>query len=167
MPGGTIHHWRGSILIRGVTVDGLLDSLLHPGTPPPQEDVLESRVLARSGDSLRVYLKLVRRTIMTVTYDTEHDRTFLRQSPRLATSRSIATKIAEVGGRDRGFLWRLQSYWRYTQTGDQVRVDLESLSLSRAVPGMLQGVARPVIGSIARESLTRTLEALRRYAEKS
>lgn len=163
VPGGAIHDWRGSALIRGVTVDRLVRSLMHPGTPPPQQDVLEARVLGRSADSLHVYLKLVRRTIMTVTYETEHTITFRRHSETLATSRSVATRIAELDGRDRGFLWRLNSYWRYVQVGDDVRVDLESLSLSREIPAILRPVAGPAISRIARESLTRTLEALRRH----
>jgi len=166
VPGGTIHYWRGSILVRGVTVAELLDALMHPGTPPPQEDVLESRVLARSNDSLRVYLKLVRRTIITVTYDTEHEMTFRRMSPGLATSQSVATRIAEVGGEDRGFLWRLNSYWRYVQVEGGALVELESLSLSRSVPAIVRPLATPAISRIARESMTRTLEALRRHLEK-
>jgi putative flippase GtrA len=166
VPGGAIHDWRGSILIRGVTVDRLLRSLMYPGTPPPQPDVLEARVLGRSADSLHVYLKLVRRTIMTVTYETEHTMTFRRHSETLATSRSVATRIAELDGRDRGFLWRLNSYWRYVQVGDDVRVNLESLSLSREVPVILRPAAGMMISSIARESLTRTLDALRRHMER-
>jgi len=166
VPGGAIHHWRGSILIRGVTVDRLLRSLMYPGTPPPQPDVLEARVLGRSADSLHVYLKLVRRTIITVTYETEHTMTFDRRSETLATSRSVATRIAEVDGRDRGFLWRLNSYWRYAQVGDDVRVNLESLSLSREVPAILRPAAGMMISRIARESLTRTLDALRQHLER-
>jgi len=165
VPGGAIHHWRGSTLIRGATVDRLLHSLLYPGTPPPQQDVLEARVIGRSADSLHVYLKLVRRTIVTVTYDTEHEMRFQRHSGRLATSQSVATKIVEADGRDRGFLWRLNSYWRYVQAGDSVRVDLESLSLSRHVPGLLRPAARPLIHRIGRESVIRTLEALRQHLE--
>ena len=165
VPGGAIHHWRGSTLIRGVTVDRLLDALMHPGTPPPQEDVLAAAMLGRSADSLRVSLRLVRRAIVTATYDTEHEMTFSRHSPALATSRSVATTIAEVGGGDRGFLWRLHSYWRYRQVGGDVLVELESISLSRAVPTVLQPIAGPIIGRIARESVTRTLEALRAAIE--
>ena len=93
---GAIHDWRGSILVRGITIDDLLRSLMYPGTPPPQPDVLEARVLGRSADSLHVYLKLVRRTIMTVTYETEHTMTFRRHSKALATSRSVATRITEI-----------------------------------------------------------------------
>ena len=91
----------------------------------PEEDVLASRVLRRSGNqSLDVYLKLTRRTIVTATYDTEHHVTFERLSPTLATSRSVSTRIVELGGDDRGFLWRLNSYWRYQQVGDGVLVEM-------------------------------------------
>ena len=76
VPGGTIHHWTGCTLVRGASVEAIVDGLMDPGTPPPQEDVIESRVLSRSGDSLHVYLRIVRRTILTVTYDTEHEVTF-------------------------------------------------------------------------------------------
>src|SRR5215204_672355 len=44
------------------------------------------------------------------------------------------TRIEEIGGRDRGFLWRLNSYWHYEQEADGVRVEAQSLSLSRPVP---------------------------------
>jgi hypothetical protein len=165
IPGGTIYHSSGSILIRNTTVDRVVRALMYPGTPPPQEDVLESRVLARSGDRLRVYLKLARSAIVTVVYDTEHDVTFTRYSPTMVTSRSVSTRIAERDGGDRGFLWRLNSYWRYTQLGNDVRVDLESLALSRSVPGVARPVARPIIDRIARESLLRTLDSVQRFLE--
>ncbi len=121
VPGGTIHEWRGSIVASHTTVGALIDALTNPGTPPPQEDVLESRVLDRHGDAIRVYLKLSRSAIVTVTYDTDHDVRFIRRSQTLAISRSVATRIVEVGGEDHGFLWRLNSYWRYRQVGDSVR----------------------------------------------
>jgi len=164
--GGTIHHWRGSTLVRNVSVDQVVNALMNPGTPPPQEDVLESRVLSRNGNALRIYLKLVRRTIISVVYESEHDVVFERRSSVLATSRSISTKIAETGGGDRGFLWRLNSYWRYTQLGADVRIDLESISLSRDVPWFVRSVAEPLINRIARESVTRTLSSVRNYLEK-
>ena len=165
VPGGTIYHSSGSIVIRRTTVDRVVNALMDPGTPPPQEDVLESRVLGRTGNTLRVYLKLARTTVVTVVYDTEHQVTFTRHSPTMAASRSVATRIAECDGGDRGFLWRLNSYWRYTQVGGDVRVDLESLSLSRSVPRVARPVARPIIDRIARESLVRTLDSVQRYLQ--
>jgi len=165
VPGGALHEWRGSITIRGVTVPQLVDALLSPGLRPLQEDVAESRVLERHGDSLRMYLKLVRRVIVTVTYDTEHDVRYARRSPTFATSRSMATKIVEAGGSDRGFLWRLNSYWRYRQVGDAVQVDVLSLSLSRDVPWVVKPIAQPIIDRIGRESMSRALHTVQRTAE--
>jgi putative flippase GtrA len=177
VPSGLIHRWRGAVFIPGVTLDAFLRALTYPGTPPPQEDVLESRVLSRSNDTLRVYLKLVRRTIITVTYHTEHEMTFSRRTPILATSRSVATKIAEledVGtrtehertpGDDRGFLWRLNSYWRYVQADGGVWVELESLTLSRDLPGPIRPIAGPIINRVARESVNRTLKSMARWFE--
>jgi putative flippase GtrA len=165
IPWGTISRWRGSLVLRGVTLDQLLHRLQVPGTPPPQEDVAASRVLSRTPDSLRVYIRLVRTALVTVTYDTEHEMRFQRWGPGLATARSVATRIEEVGGDDHGFLWRLNSYWRYRQMTDGVVVvDLESLTLSRHVPVIVRPVAAPIVTRIARESMVRTLEALRRYA---
>jgi hypothetical protein len=162
-PGGTIHQWRGSVIVRGLTVDDVVNALVMRGIPPPQDEVLESRVLSRSGDSLVVYVKMSRRALVSVTYDTEHAVTFERQSPASAASRSVATRIEEAGGRDRGFLWRLNSYWRYVQEQDGVRIEAESLSLSRPVPVLLKPAASPIINRVGRESMTKTLEALRKF----
>jgi putative flippase GtrA len=164
VPGGAIHEWRGSIFVRGTTVGRVVDALLSPGSRPLQEDVAESRVLERQGDSLQIYLKLVRKLIVTVTYDTEHDVRYVRRSPSFATSRSVATRIVETGGSDRGFLWRLNSYWRYRQAGDGVQIDVLSLSLSRDIPWMVKPIAQPIIDRIGRESMSRTLETVLRNA---
>lgn len=164
VPGGTIHEWRGSLLVRGITVPALVGALMDPGLPPPSEDLLEARVLRKSGETLSVYLKVARSALVTVTYDTEHDVTFVRHSEAFATSRSVSTRIAETDGNDRGFLWRLNSYWRYRQVGDAVQLDVLSLSLSCDVPGLLRPVANPIVNGIARESMRHTLEAMERFA---
>jgi len=163
VPSATISDWRGSVFIPGVTLDRLLERLQHPGTPPPQEDVVSSRVITRGPDSLSVAIRLVRRAIVTVSYDTEHEMRFRRWTPTLATARSVATRIEEVDGGDHGFLWRLHSYWRYEETDAGVQVELESLTLSREMPWLVRPIAAPLVNRIARESTLRTLEALRRF----
>lgn len=163
VPGGLVHEWSGSVVIRGISVEALVAALTDPGTPPPQDDVVEARVLSRHGDSLRVYLKLRRSAIVTVTYDTEHDVVFERASPTSFTSRSVASSIREAGGGDRGFLWRMNSYWTYRQVDGGVRVDVLSVSLSRDVPMLARPIVSPVAGRVARESMRRTLEAMERF----
>ena len=141
VPGGTIQHWCGSVFIPNVTLEHLLAELRKPvAETHRQEDVLESRLLERGDDFVRVYLKLRRSNIVTVTYNTEHLVYYRHHSDRQALSRSIATKIAELEhantpaerekpeGADRGFLWRLNSYWRYQQVEGGVMVECESFN---------------------------------------
>jgi len=167
VPSGTISDWRGAVFLPDLTLDRLLHGLQYPGTPPPQEDVVSSRLIARGADSLRVGIRLVRHAIVTVSYDTEHEMRFRRVTPTLATARTVATRIEQVDGGDHGFLWRLHSYWRYQETDGGVLVELRSLTLSRSVPALVRPVASPLVTRIARESMVRTLEALRQYFGKT
>jgi len=174
VPGGLINHWRGAILVPGLTAARAVALLRAPTDwGDRQEDVLESRLLWRDGDRSRVYLKLVRKKIVTVTYNTEHEVVYERRGPGRWTSRSIATRIAEVEGagtprerempvgHDRGFMWRLNSYWRYEEVPGGVIVELESLTLSRDIPAVVKPLAQPIVDAIARESVARTLMTVR------
>jgi hypothetical protein len=178
---GLIAHWRGSVFLPGVTLDRLLDRLQHPSEEGPhQEDVVALRVLNRQPDQLSLYIRMTRQKIVTVTYDTEHRIEYRHHSPTRVSSRSVATRIAEVNhagtpeeslykpGEDRGFLWRMNSYWRYEQVPGGVIVELESVTLSRSIPLGLGVIVEPIIDKIARESMTRTLDNLRAtYTGKS
>ena len=101
------------------------------------------------------------RFVVSVTYDSEHEVRYVRRSASLATSRSVATRIAEHDGDDHGFLWRLNSYWQYRQVGRDVVVDVLSVSLSRDVPFFIKPVAGPIIDRIGRESMMHTLSMVR------
>lgn len=173
VPDAMVHHWRGAVFVRGLRLDDLLRRLQSGVPTANKEDVLASRVLDRGPDRMRVYLRLQRRKFVTVVYNSEHDVTFRRHSPTRASSASTATRIVEVEspgtaqerelppGQDRGFLWRLNSYWRYEEVAGGVIVECESLSLSRGIPYGLGYVVSPLIRSTARESMERTLDAIR------
>ena len=174
VPKGAIHHWLGSALIRGVTLEEVLHALIYAVEPEAlQDDVIESRVLGRPGeDRLEVFLKLRRKQVVTVHYNTEHAVAYTRHRPGAASSRSVATRIAELDdagtpeerekpiGRDRGFLWRLNSYWRYRQVDTGVIVECESVSLSLGIPRLLRWMASPLINRAARDILSRTLASM-------
>jgi hypothetical protein len=170
VPGGLVHHLRGDVFIPGVTVRELLAGL--QSHVPEQEDVLRSSILERGPDRMRVYLRLQRRKLVTVTYNTEHVLTFSRFGATRAASASTATRIAEVSdpdrpgerelppGDDHGFLWRLNAYWRYEEVDRGVIAECESISLSRDVPSLLRYLVTPLVESTARESMQQTLLAL-------
>ena len=104
---------------------------------------------------------------------------FQRSSPDKAWSRSFTTKIAELinpdtedeqektEGNDHGFLWRLNSYWRYQQVDGGVIVECESMTLSRSIPAVLKLLVNPLIKKVAKESMERTLDSMRTRLTRS
>jgi len=88
-------------------------------------------------------------------------------------SESHGTRIAQVDhagepderqlppGKGGGYLWRLDSYWRYQQSGRGVYVQCEAVSLTRDIPTGLHWLIGPFVESIPRESLAFTLESTR------
>jgi len=172
--GGLINHWHGLIFVPNVKLDALIANLREPGADKhKQEDVLRSVVTSRDGDSQKVYLRLKRTKVITVYYDTDYDVKYVRLSPTRATSTSLSTRIVEVEnpgtpqekllpeGEDHGFMWRLNSYWRFEEMNGGVVVEIESLTLSREMPFLLKPIAGPIIKHIAKETLARTLESVR------
>lgn len=173
VPSARVHHWRGVVFVPGVTLAELLAELRRNAPPAGRDDVLASRVLERGPDRMKVYLKLQRRKVVTVVYNTEHVVTFRTYGPARASTVSVATKIAELEnpgtpeererpqGDDRGFLWKLNAYWRYEQVAGGVIAECESISLSRDAPALVRYMVEPLIESTARESMERTLTAFR------
>lgn len=170
-----VHHWRGAVLLRGVTLDGLMQRL-QTEAPPTSPEVLRASVLERRPSFIKVFLRLQRTKVVTVVFNTEHEVTFVRHAAGRASSRSVATRIVEVdaagtsreqerpAGQDRGFLWKLNAYWRYEAVAGGVIAECESISLSRDVPFGLGAIVGPIIRSTARESMERTLQSLRHMA---
>jgi putative flippase GtrA len=172
--GGLVNHWRGTVFVPKVKLHDLLKVLQEPQTDKhKQEDVLSSRVVSRDGDSQKVYLRLRRTKFVTVVYDTEYDVDYVKLAPDRAYSNSISTKVVEIEnagtpkeralpeGNDHGYMWKLNSYWRYKQHEDGVLVEIESLTLSRDLPAIVGPLIRPIVNSTARESMTRTLASVR------
>jgi putative flippase GtrA len=170
-----VHHWVGAVFIPRATLDRVLRHLRDRAGRESEayDDVIASKLLARDGDRLRVYLKLKRESVITVTYNTEHAVEYRQLGAARASSRSVATRIAEIGdagtpqerektpGNDHGFLWRLNAYWRYEQVDGGVLIECESVSLSRIVPMLLRPFVTGTVERIARESLQKTLASLR------
>jgi hypothetical protein len=173
VPSAMLHHWRGAVFIPGASLDQMLEELGTGAPGAKQEDVLESKVLSRTPDSTRIFLRVQRKKFVTVVYNTEHLVRFERYGTKRASSRSTATRIAEVEnanstdereltpGQDRGFLWRWNAYWRYEQVPGGVIAECESVSLSRGIPAVLRLLVGRLIRSTAEESMERTLVTFR------
>lgn len=178
VPRGLIHHWIGTVFIPGVTLAQTLPFLEDYDNQykfyAPDEQ--QSKLIERQGDHFKIFLRLRKTKVVTVILNTEYDVKYTRLDDGRATSDSRSTRIAEVEnsgksnesekpvGDDSGFLWRLNSYWRFQQRDGGVYVQLEAISLTRDIPAGLGWLVSPFISSIPKESLvftlTRTREAL-------
>jgi hypothetical protein len=102
-----------------------------------------------------------------------YDVHYGRLDPAHQFSLSHSTRIAEVAdpgqrnehtldnGHDHGFMWRLNTYWRFVQLAGGVLVQCEAISLTREIPTGLGWLVGPIINDIPRESLRFTLSATR------
>ena len=174
VPKGRIHHWRGAILVPNATVDHVVDSLQYAiPADELQSDVVESSVLWRDGNRLRTFLKLNRRSVVSMHYNTEHAVEYVRPGGGRAWSRSRSLRIAELEdfgspeerekpvGDDRGFLWRLNVYWRYEQVAGGVLMECEVVTLSRSIPFLMRWMVSPIVNREGRAAMLNMLEAMR------
>jgi hypothetical protein len=174
IPSGMVHHWLGSVFVPGVTLDELIEWVqTYSDHEQYFEEVEDSELLSRSGDVFEILLKLKRKKIVTVHYNTEHLVVYQRPEPDRVFSHSFTTKIAQLEnpgtpdererpeGDDNGFLWRLNSYWRYRQVAGGVIVECESVSLSRGIPIAIKWLVSGYVNSVPRESMAATLSSIR------
>ena len=175
VPHALIHHWIGAMFVPGASLRQALDLAQdynhHQDVYKPE--VVRSRLISRNGDDFKIYYRLRKKKLITVTLDTNHDVHYTLLDPKRCHSRSYSTRIVEVEnadrpderekpvGHDSGFLWRLNSYWRFAERDGGVYVECESVSLTRDVPVSLAWLIKPFITGIPKESLEATLGSMR------
>jgi hypothetical protein len=172
---GLVHDWIGAVFVPGATLERVLATVqdYDQVKVTHRPEVIDSRLLSRDGNHYRVYFRLMKKKVLTVVLDTEHDVQYFPIDGTHCRSRSCSTRIAEVEdagksgehdlpvGHDHGFLWRLYSYWRFEERDGGVYIECEAISLTRDVPTGLGWLIEPIIRQLPRESLVNTLRSTR------
>ena len=174
VPDGLIHHWFGSIFVPKVGLDSLLTWIQNYDQHHQYfKEVEQSKLLSKEGDTFKVFLRFVRKKVVTVHYNTNHTAIYRHHLGGQESSRSFTTRIAEVEnagsasekekpvGDDSGFLWRLNSYWRFKEQDGGVVIECESISLSRSIPFGLGWLIKRFVESVPQESMENTLLSIR------
>jgi len=176
VPGGLIHDWIGVICIPGTTVEKTLALLQNYDNHENiyQPEVIASKLIGRQENDFQIYLRLRKKKIITVILDTDHDVHYFSVNFMRWACYSRTTRISEVEDAGKptenvrppdtghGFLWRLNSYWRFEESEDSTYIECRAISLTRDVPSALAWIIEPIILKLPRESLKATLEATRR-----
>jgi hypothetical protein len=175
IPGGLIHDWTGITFVPGVTLQQTLTALQDYDRDADyyRPTVLRSKLLSRAGNSFRVFLRLKETHVLTVVLDTEYEIQYLVIDGTHAASISHSNRITEIENANtpqeratapkdnHGFLWRLNSYWRFYQADGGVYIQCNAISLTRDVPAGLGWLVGPFIKNVPRESLDFTLTTTR------
>lgn len=178
-PGGLIHDWLGAMFIPGASIQDVVRFFQDPAHQKEfYPEVLESRELGRDGNSIRIYRRFLKKKVLTAVLDAEFESRYEYPDDSRCAVSEHSTKIVEVqnhgepdertlpAGGDRGFMWRLNSYWRLEKVEGGVLAELRTISLSRGIPTGLGWMIKPFITGIPVESLTSTLEGTRKALGK-
>jgi len=176
VPHGLIHDWIGAGFVPDTTVQELLTLIQnydnHKNIYKPE--VMDSKLITRRDNDFQIFLRLLKKKIITVVLNTDHDVHYRALNKSRWECRSYTTRIAEVNdpGTPKeevlapdtgyGFLWRLYSYWRFQERDGGVCMECRAISLTRDIPFGLGWAIEPIIQELPKESLTNTLEATRR-----
>jgi hypothetical protein len=179
IPDGLIHHWAGVIFIPGGTV-GQVNAVLRDYDHQAdmyKPDVRQARLIEQSGETSRIFEQFYSKSIVTVVLNVYFEVGEKTLGNTRAESVSRSTRIAEVAdfgtpaehertdGKDHGYMWRLNSYWRLEEKDGGIYVQIESISLSRTVPVLFAWIVNPLTKSIPRDVLSRTLTNTRKAVQ--
>jgi hypothetical protein len=176
IPSGLVQDWYGAIFMPGPTIAQvravMQDYPNYQNVYRPE--VTESRLLSHSGSDYDVFLRLFKKHILTVVLNTTYRVHYGELDPRHMYIASKSTRIAEVKdakksnaeeepvGNDNGFLWRLNSYWRFEEADGGVFAECEAVSLSRDIPFGLGWMIKTFVEKFPRESMVNTLKGTKK-----
>jgi hypothetical protein len=180
LEGGMIQDWRGAMFIPKATIQKvkavLQDYENYKRFYKPE--VIESKQLAHQADDYDIFLRLLKKQLwVTVVLNSEYHVHFSQPDARHMLVVSRSTRIGEVvdsdrslteeepAGRDSGFLWRLNSYWRFEEADGGVYAECRAISLSRDLPAALGWMIKGFVSKFPKESMQNTLRGTKAAVE--
>ncbi|MGB8441720.1 MAG: hypothetical protein WA673_07105 [Candidatus Acidiferrales bacterium] len=175
VPGGIIHHWIGTVFVPGATLTQTLSFMQDYDHKVDyfKPDIARSKILRHEGDDYFVLLRFYKKKIITTVIDTDQQVHYHLVDRTHAWSRSRTTRVQEVEnagqtdeklepeGHDRGFLWRMNTYWRFEEKDGGTYIECQAISLTRDIPTGLGWMVGPFVTSVPKESLNFTLSTAR------
>jgi hypothetical protein len=175
VPGGIIHHWIGTVFVPRATLAQTLSFMQDYDHKVDyfKPDITRSKILRHEGDDYFVLLRFYKQKIITTVVETDQQVHYHVVDATHAWSRSRTTRVQEVDnpgqpdeklepeGHDRGFLWRMNTFWRFQQKDGGTYIECQAISLTRDIPTGLGWMVSPFVTSVPKESLTFTLSTAR------
>ena len=174
--GGLIQDWMGILFIPDTNLKAVLAVVQDYNREPEiyKPDIAYAKIESHTGNDFLVYMRMIKaKFFLSDVLDTEHEIRFTSLDSTRAYSRSYSKRIAEVSevgktnehelpvGRDRGLLWRMNSYWFFEERDGGVYVSCESITLTRDIPFVMAKLLSPIIHELPAEQVRTGLEKTR------
>ncbi|HME09586.1 MAG TPA: hypothetical protein VKG25_21185 [Bryobacteraceae bacterium] len=136
-PDGLIQDWLGTTFLSDVKLEKVRDVVLDFANYKVRfkQQISESKLEKRDGDHFDASLRLHKRQVQNVVLDANFSAQYTLLEPKRAIVICRSTRIVPQG-EERGYLWRLNLYWRLEEADNGVYIEVEVVSLS-SQPGML------------------------------
>jgi hypothetical protein len=171
VPGGLLQDWLGIMFMPGASLADvravLQDYPNYKNIYRPE--VIESKEISHHDNEYEIFLRLYEKHILTVVLNAYYQVRYGALEEKRMSVDSHSTRIAEVKdpdgsyseeqpvGNDTGFLWRLNSYWRFEEADGGVYAECRAISLSRDVPLGLGFMVKGFLERFPKESMMNTL----------
>jgi len=181
LDGALLHHWRGAAFVPKATAKDMLALLrdFHHWSGHYAPDVVSSHALRNEGESTTLAIRFKKQVVVSIVLDAEYkvEARLTGNDRGFSISRGMhfwqvddpgtAKERRRPEGEDDGFLWRLNSYWSFSQVegveqrkmGEGLLIECEAVSLTRDIPVGLGWLITPIIGDLPRELLRSAITA--------
>ena len=172
---GMIHHWVGTILMPGATLEKVMAFVKDYGNYSKYfaPTIVRSRVLSQTPDRFEVSMRTATKKVITVVIDADYVIEYRPIGEDRVYTRSAAKNLFEVekagtpqehrtpAEQGKGYLWRLNNYCSFEQRAEGTYEQCESISLTTDIPWYLNWIVSPFVTSVPRETLEFTLGRVR------
>lgn len=177
VPSGLIHHWIGAVFIPNASLTDVssvtrdyehYNEFFRPS-------VIRSQVLSKSDDKDAFAVQMASKVMfVSAGLDARVHAEHKKVSQHRAYTISFTTEVQEIqnfGKPDErrlepdhgvGFVWRLFTINRLEERDDGVILEIETMALSRDIPGSVRFVVTPVVRRVSRNAM---LISLRQTAD--
>jgi hypothetical protein len=157
--GAMIFDWVGTVFIPGAKLDRTLRLLqdYDHRTQYFSEVVAASKLFCRTGDNHFGYTMRLKEPAVI---DSDNDVVWQRVDEHRWRCSSYGTKVREVE-KQKGYLLRLNTYWRVAETEQGVYVEGEAIEMSGEFGSMTRALGSLFLGISPEKSLRRSLTSIR------
>lgn len=180
VPSGLVHHWIGAVFIGEVRASDVIAVLQnydgYAGIYSPA--VVESSLSSRAGDEFKYRLKFQNKGFgVKAKLLGDFRSEYFKLDAATGYSVTVATDLTELANAEtseerplttaqaRVYVERIFTIVRYRECESGVLVEVETLTLSRDIPGSVRWLASPLIQRFSRNVMISTLDRLRNKVE--